>query len=285
MTQSTTVRRTGGATRAKSKRMTVPAFRDRKRAGDGTPLVCLTAYDVATTAVAEAAGVDCILVGDSLGMVVLGYDTTLKVTLDDMIHHAAAVGRVRERALLVVDMPWMSYHTGNVDAVRNAARIIRETGADAVKIEGGEARADVVAALCAADIPVMGHVGLTPQAVLSMGGFKVQGRTPESERRILDDARAVVAAGAFSIVLEGVPGTLAEQVTRDVAVPTIGIGAGAACDGQVLVIHDLLGMLPQASPKFVRRYASALEDHADAVRRWAEDVRGRSFPAADETYG
>jgi len=263
-------------------RMTVPAFRARK--GSGTPLVVLTAYDAATTAVAEAAGVDCILVGDSLGMVVLGHENTLKVTVDDMVHHAAAVGRCRREALLVVDMPWMSYHVTVAEAVRNAARMIRETGADAVKLEGGAKRVEVIRAILDAEIPVMGHVGLTPQSVLAMGGYKVQGRDDAAARRVLDDARAVAEAGAFSLVLEGIPSELARTIADSVAIPTIGIGAGAGCDGQVLVIHDLLGMLPGKSPKFVRRYADALADQAAAVRRWADDVRSGAFPAEGESY-
>jgi len=263
-------------------RMTVPAFRARK--GSGTPLVVLTAYDAATTAVAEAAGVDCILVGDSLGMVVLGHENTLEVTVDDMVHHAAAVGRCRREALLVVDMPWMSYHVTVAEAVRNAARMIRETGADAVKLEGGAKRVEVIRAILDAEIPVMGHVGLTPQSVLAMGGYKVQGRDDAAARRVLDDARAVAEAGAFSLVLEGIPSELARTIADSVAIPTIGIGAGAGCDGQVLVIHDLLGMLPGKSPKFVRRYADALADQAAAVRRWADDVRSGAFPAEGESY-
>jgi len=264
------------------KRMTVPAFRARK---GGERLVVLTAYDVAGAAIAERAEVDAILVGDSLGMVVLGYDSTLRVTVDDMVHHGAAVGRGRERALLIVDMPWMSYHLGPEDAVRNAARLVRETGADAVKLEGGEKRIPAVRAILDAEIPVMGHVGLTPQSVLAMGGFRVQGRSRSEAERIAADARALADAGVFSLVLEGVPAELAGQITRGVEVPTIGIGAGPDCDGQVLVLHDLLGMLPGEPPKFVRRYASALDDHAHAVRRWAADVRAGTFPAPGETYG
>jgi 3-methyl-2-oxobutanoate hydroxymethyltransferase len=263
-------------------RMNVPAFRSRK--GSGPPLVVLTAYDAATTAVAEAAGVDCILVGDSLGMVVLGYDTTLKVTVDDMVHHAAAVGRCRENALLIVDMPWLSYHVTVEEAVRNAARMVQETGADAVKLEGGAKRVAVIRAILDAEIPVMGHVGLTPQSVLAMGGYKVQGRDAQAAARVLDDARAVADAGAFSLVLEGIPAELAARVTAEIGIPTIGIGAGASCDGQVLVIHDLLGMLPGKSPKFVRRYADALGEQTAAVRRWAEDVRSGAFPAQGETF-
>jgi 3-methyl-2-oxobutanoate hydroxymethyltransferase len=264
-------------------RMTVPAFRARK--GTGTPLVVLTAYDVATTMAAEAGGVDCLLVGDSLGNVILGYGTTLSVTMDEMLHHARAVGRARTRALLVADMPWLSYHLGRKDAVKNAARFVREAGADAVKVEGGAKRLPVIRAILDAEIPVMGHLGLTPQSVLAMGGYKVQGKGASAASVLVEDAKALAGAGVFAIVLEGIPEALAARITEEVDVPTIGIGAGASCDGQVLVIHDLLGMIPGPAPKFVRRYASAHDEHAEAIRRWAEDVRGGSYPDKDESYG
>jgi len=263
--------------------MTVPAFRARK--GSGPPLVVLTACDAMTTAAAEAAGVDALLVGDSLGMVELGYDSTLPVTMDDMAHHARAVGRRRREALLIVDMPWLSYHLSAHDAVTNAARFVREAGADAVKIEGGRKRLDVIRALLDAEIPVMGHLGLTPQSVLKMGGYKVQGRSADEAAALLADAKAIAEAGVFSIVLEGIPSELAAGVTAAVAVPTIGIGAGPACDGQVLVVHDMLGMLPGTVPKFVRRYADLHAASVDAIRRWADDVRTKNFPSKDETYG
>jgi len=263
--------------------VTVPSFRARK--GSGTPLVVLTAYDAATTLVAEAGGADAVLVGDSLGMVVLGYDSTLPVTMADMLHHARAVGRTRKRALMIVDMPWLSYHLGAADAVRNAAAFVRECGTDAVKVEGGAKRVPVIEALLDAEIPVMGHIGLTPQSVLRMGGYKVQGRGEGDADLLVADARALAAAGVFSIVLEGVPSALASRVTAEVDVPTVGIGAGPRCDGQVLVIHDLLGLLPGPVPRFVRRYARAHEDGAEAVRRWAEDVRSGDFPSDRETYG
>jgi 3-methyl-2-oxobutanoate hydroxymethyltransferase len=262
--------------------MTVPAFVKRKRTGP--PLVVLTAYDVPTTTAAEAGGVDAILVGDSLGNVLLGETSTLTVTLDQVIHHARAVGRARRRALLIVDMPWMTYHLGAEDAVRNAARVIKETGADAVKLEGGRKRATVVRALLDAEIPVMGHIGLTPQSVLPMGGYRVQGRNADRAEALLDDAKALVEAGVFSIVLEGIPGPLAARITEQIEVPTIGIGAGVHCDGQVLVFHDLLGMSPESPPKFVRRYAHILETQIEAIRRWTEDVRGGTFPSDEETY-
>ncbi|MBZ5639782.1 MAG: 3-methyl-2-oxobutanoate hydroxymethyltransferase [Acidobacteriia bacterium] len=262
--------------------MTVPAFGSRK--GQGGPLVVLTAYDAPSALAAEEAGVDCLLVGDSLGMVVLGYDTTLKVTMDEMLHHARAVGRTRRRALLVVDMPWLSFHLGAEDAVRNAARFVREAGADAVKIEGGRRRLPVVAAILDAEIPVMGHLGLTPQSVLRFGGYKVQAREDAEAEALVEDARALAEAGVFSLVLEGIPADLAQRVTEEVPVPTIGIGAGRRCDGQVLVIHDLLGRLPGPVPKFVRRYAGVHEVEVEAIRRWADDVRRGDYPSDAETY-
>ena len=262
--------------------MPIPACRARK--GAGPPLVMLTADDAPTALAAEAAGVDVLLVGDSLGMVELGHPSTLQVTRAAMLHHAAAVGRCRREALLVADMPWLSYHLGSRQAVRNAARFVRDAGADAVKIEGGRKRVDVLHALIDAEIPVMGHLGLTPQSVLPLGGYRVQGRAPEEADRLLEDAQAIVEAGVFGLVLEAIPPDLAARVTAAVSVPTIGIGAGPRCDGQVLVIHDLLGMLPGAAPKFVRQYADVHGLSKDAIRRWAEDVRSGSFPSSDETY-
>lgn len=262
--------------------MTVPAFRARK--GQSRPLVVLTAYDAATAAAAEAGGVDCLLVGDSLGMVVLGHENTLSVTVDDMVRHTRAVARRRKQALLVADLPWMSYHLGPDDAVRNAARLVRDGGADAVKLEGGARRLPVIRAILDAEIPVMGHLGLTPQSVLAMGGYKVQGRTLPQADALASDAEALADAGIFALVLEGIPSSLAARITTGVGVPTIGIGAGAGCDGQVLVIHDLLGMLPGPVPKFVRRYADAHGDAAKAIAAWADDVREGRFPSKAETY-
>jgi 3-methyl-2-oxobutanoate hydroxymethyltransferase len=265
-----------------TKRLTVPAFRDRK--GQGPPLVVLTAYDAPGAVTAEAAGVDALLVGDSLGNVLLGYPNTLPVTMDEMLHHARAVGRVRQNSLLIGDMPWMSYHLSPEDAARNAARFVREAGCDAVKVEGGRKRLPAVRAILDAEIPVMGHLGLTPQSVLALGGFRVQGRDGDAAAAIADAAGALVEAGVFSLVLEGIPGELAARITREVAVPTIGIGAGSGCDGQVLVYHDLLGMLSYRSPKFVRRYADVHDLSVEAIRRWAADVREGRFPGENETY-
>jgi len=265
-----------------TQRVTVPEFRRRK--AEGPPLVMLTAYDVPTALAAERGGVDAILVGDSLGNVLLGYESTLPVTMDEMLHHTRAVGRARRRALLIGDMPWMSYHVTVQDAVRNAARFVREAGADAVKLEGGRRRVPVIRALIDAEIPVMGHLGLTPQSVLAMGGYRVQGKDAAAADVLVEEAGALADAGVFGMVLEGIPGPVAQRITREVGVPTIGIGAGAGCDGQVLVFHDLLGLLPEKSPKFVRRYANLFEQEVEAIRRWSDDVREGTFPAEQETY-
>jgi 3-methyl-2-oxobutanoate hydroxymethyltransferase len=250
---------------------------------DGEPLVMVTAYDAPSARVVDAAGVDMILVGDTLAMVVLGYDDTLHVTVDDMTHHIAAVARTNPRALVVGDLPWMSYHLGRDDAVVNAARLVR-AGAGAVKLEGGRKRVDAVKAILDAEIPVMGHVGLTPQSIHAFGGFKVQGKTIDAAREIVDDAVALADAGCFAVVLECVPDAVARIVTESIAVPTIGIGAGRHCDGQVLVYHDLLGLQDWLRPKFVRRYANLHDDALDAVSRFAADVRSGSFPSNAETY-
>ncbi len=260
--------------------MTVPGVRARKGAA---PLVMVTAYDAPTARIADKGGVDLILVGDSVAMVVLGYEDTLQLTVDDMAHHVAAVARARPSALIVGDLPWMSYHVSIADTVCNAATLVR-AGAQAVKLEGGRKRVPTVEALVDAEIPVMGHIGLTPQSLHMMGGFKVQGRTAEAARALVDDAKALASAGCFAIVLEGVPDGVARLVTESVPVPTIGIGAGAACDGQVLVMHDLLGLEDRLAPKFVRRYASLEEAGVAAVAQYADDVRKRRFPNADESY-
>ena len=253
------------------------------RKGRGQPLVMVTAYDAPSARVVDEAGVDMILVGDTLAMVVLGYDDTLRVTIDDMTHHVAAVARVRPQALVVGDLPWMSYHVSREETVCNAAALIR-AGAGAVKLEGGRKRLDAVHAILDAEIPVMGHVGLTPQSVHAVGGFKVQGRTLDAARQIVDDAVALAEAGCFAVVLECVPDAVARLVTDSISVPTIGIGAGRHCDGQVLVYHDLLGFQDYLRPKFVRRYANLHADAVGAVARFAADVRDGSFPSSEETY-
>ncbi len=262
---------------------TVPDVRGHKRVTGAEPLVMVTAYDAPSARMVDQAGVDMILVGDSVAMVVLGYDDTLSVTVDDMAHHTAAVARTRPSALVVGDLPWMSYHVDPAETVRNAATLVR-AGAQAVKLEGGAKRLAHVGAVLDAEIPVMGHLGLTPQSLHAMGGFRVQARSDDDARRLLDDAHALVDAGVFALVLEGVPDVVARAVTDAVGVPTIGIGAGPWCDGQVLVFHDLLGFEERLAPKFVRRYAALAADGVDALRAFAADVRSGSFPADDESY-
>ena len=270
-------------------KFTVPDLLQRKaRAADShskaEKITCLTAYDYPTARLLDEAGVDVILVGDSLGMVVLGHENTLAVTIDEMLHHTRAVRRGTRRALVVADMPFGSYHTDTAESLHNAVRFVKEAGAEAVKIEGGERRLELISRLTEAEIPVMGHVGLTPQSVNALGGYRVQGRTPDAAEQLIRDARAVEAAGAFAVVLEAVPRELAAQITRDLRIPTIGIGAGPDCDGQILVIHDLLGLTFNQTPKFARQYANVGEVISKAVREYCEDVRGGGFPSDAESY-
>jgi len=260
--------------------LTAPALRAQK---GGPPIVMVTAYDFPGARIVDEAGADVILVGDSVAMTVLGYDDTLAVTVADMSHHVGAVARARPRALVVADLPWLSYHVGPHDAVRNAATLVR-AGAQAVKLEGGRRRLPVVEAILDAEIPVMGHVGLTPQSRHAVGGYRVQGQQVEGAQAVLDDARALAQAGCFAIVLEAVPTEVARMVTESIAVPTIGIGAGPHCDGQVLVFHDLLGLEDRIAPRFVRRYASLKADAVSAVSAFATDVRTGRFPAEAESY-
>lgn len=264
-----------------STKVTVPAVRSRK---GGPKLTMVTAYDYPSASIASEAGIDIILVGDSVANTVHGMESTLEVDLDVMILHARAVRRARPTSLVVVDMPWMSFHTTPEDAVRNAGRLIREGGAEAVKLEGGRKRVPVIAKILDAEIPVMGHLGLTPQSVHVMGGYKVQGRLEAEARRMVDDAKALEEAGVFSIVLEGIPDVLAQIITEEIAVPTIGIGAGPHTDGQVLVFHDVLGLGEGRVPKFVRTYADLRAQAVSALRRYAADVRSGTFPGEDETY-
>ncbi len=264
-------------------RVTAPAVRARKVRTGSDPLVMVTAYDAPGARMADEAGVDLILVGDSLAMVVLGYDDTLQVTVDDMAHHVGAVARAKPRPLIVGDLPWMSYHVSVEDTVRNAARLVK-AGAQAVKLEGGVKRVPMVEAIIDAEVPVMGHIGLTPQSVNAMGGYKVQGRDQSAAMALIDDAQALEAAGCFSIVMEGVPDEVARLVTDAVSVPTIGIGAGPHCDGQVLVYHDVLGIEDRITPKFVRRYADLKADAVGALSAFAADVRTGRFPAHNESY-
>ena len=258
-------------------------LRARKRRDGATPIVMVTAYDEPTARYADAAGVDALLVGDSLANVVLGHDDTLHVSTEDMAHHVRAVAAARPAAHVVADMPWLSYHVGVDAAVTHAGELIR-AGAQSVKLEGGAVRRDVVRALISAEIPVMGHLGLTPQSVLAMGGYKVQGKTRDAAKLLLEDALVLQSEGVFCLVVEGVPQLVGTQLTRALDIPTIGIGAGPDTDGQVLVIHDLLGLTKRPPAKFVRRYADLGTAMTDAVARYAADVRNGSFPDDTESY-
>jgi 3-methyl-2-oxobutanoate hydroxymethyltransferase len=268
-----------GAPRAK---ITAPQLIEMKR--KGSVIAVVTAYDHPTARIADQAGVDVILVGDSVGTVVLGYDSTLPVTMEDMLHHVRAVVRAKPSALVVADMPFMSYQVSPEQAVLNAGRLAQEGGADAVKLEGGERVVAAVRRIVEIGIPVMGHLGLTPQSVLALGGYRVQGRGEADQERLLREARALEAAGCFSIVLEGIPAKLGGEISRSLTVPTIGIGAGVSCDGQVLVSHDLLGLFLGHTPKFVRRYAELAETMRLAYERFVSDVKERRFPTERESY-
>ncbi|MEZ4400963.1 MAG: 3-methyl-2-oxobutanoate hydroxymethyltransferase [Kofleriaceae bacterium] len=263
-------------------RVTIQTLRAQKAAGD--KITMLTAYDATFARLLDEAGADILLVGDSLGMVIQGHDTTLPVTLDEMIYHCRAVARGARRAQVLGDMPFMSYQESVEQGVRNAGRMIKEGGAHAVKLEGGAQHAPLVARLTAAGIPVMGHIGLTPQSYHQFGGFKVQGKDPGATERLTNDARALVDAGAYAVLIEGVPAEVATAVTRAVAVPTIGIGAGAGCDGQVLVSYDLLGLDERFKPKFVRRYADLSATIRTAAQQYFADVKAGTFPAPAESF-
>jgi len=263
------------------KKITAPAIRARK---GGEHITMVTAYDTPSASIASEAGADMILVGDSLANVVLGYETTIPVDVDVMVHHTAAVARAKPHSLVIGDMPWMSFHVSTEDTVRNASRLIREGGAEAVKLEGGTKRVPHIEAILDAEIPVLGHVGLTPQSVHAMGGYRVQGKGAEAAEFLLAEAHALDEAGVFAMVLEGVPDVLAQVITKNVTCPTIGIGAGPHTDGQVLVFHDVLGLHDGHYPKFVRPYADLRSQAVDALRRFFDDVRSESFPSDDETY-
>ena len=266
---------------AREHRVTVPLLLRRKHGGE--PISMLTAYDFTFARIFDAAGIDVLLVGDSLGNVVQGQDTTLPVTLDEVVYHTRMVSRAARRALVISDMPFGSYQISPEEALRNAVHCVKDGGAHAVKLEGGTGVAAAISRIVGAEIPVMGHVGLTPQAIHRMGGHRVQGRTERSAQRVLEDARAVQEAGAFSVVLEGIPAALAQEVTRALDIPTIGIGAGAGCDGQVLVMHDMLG-LSDWTPSFVKQYANLGALAGQAARRFAEDVANRKFPDDEHAY-
>jgi len=262
-------------------KVTVPAIRARK---GGPKITMVTAYDYPGAVIVDRAGVDIVLVGDSAANVVHGMATTLELGMDEIIMHARAVNRAEARSLFVVDMPWLSFHISPEDTVRNAGRIVQEGGAEAVKIEGGRKRLPVIERILDAEIPVMGHLGLTPQSVHAMGGFKVQGKMVDAAREMIEDARALAEVGCFSIVLEGVPDILGELITKEVDVPTIGIGAGPSTDGQVLVFHDVLGLGSGRYPKFVRSYANLADDAVAALERYVADVSSGDFPGEDESY-
>lgn len=262
-------------------KVTIPAIQARK---NGPKITMVTAYDAPTARIVDQALIDMILVGDSVATTVLGYEDTLSVTVDMMIHHGAAVTRTHPNALVVLDMPWLSYHISPEESVRNAGRLIREGGAAAVKLEGGRKRLPTVKAILDAEIPVMGHLGLTPQSIHTMGGYRVQGKTVTAAKDLLADAHALADAGIFALVLEGIPDTLAQMITRELPIPTIGIGAGPHCDGQVLVFHDVLGMQAQKMPKFVRQYTHLAETAIEALQRYSADVQSGVFPADSESY-
>ena len=275
--------RTGGAgSGAAASKVTFQTLQEKKRAH--RPVTALTAYDYATARLVDEAGVDLILVGDSLAMVVMGYETTLPVTVDEMLHHTRAVRRAVKRAIVAADMPYGSYHSHINDAVSNAVRFVKEGGAEAVKIEGGAVRCELVERLASAEVPVIGHLGLTPQAVHRMGGYKVQGKTQEAAEELLRDARMLEAAGALAIVLEGMPREVAAQITSELRIPTIGIGAGPDCDGQILVFHDLVNLSFSPPAKFVRQYGDAAALYRSAIEGYVRDVNDRAFPSDEESY-
>jgi len=263
-------------------RVTVSSLKEMKEAGH--KIAMITAYDYPSALFAEEAGAEVLLVGDSLGMVVLGYDSTVPVTMEEMLHHVKAVVRGSKRSMVVADMPFMSYQVNYTDALYNAGRFLKEGGAQAVKLEGGSEIAELVAKLVTAGIPVMGHIGLTPQSVNALGGYKVQGKDLKTAQKLLDDAKALADAGAFAIVLECVPAALAAKITESIPIPTIGIGSGVNCDGQVLVYHDILGMYPRMLPKFVKRYADLSSLIKEAIRQYVQEVKERQFPEEKHSF-
>ncbi len=260
---------------------TVRTFLDKKKKGER--ITMLTSYDYVTARIVDEAGIDGILVGDSLGMVMLGYKSTVPVTMDEMVHHTKAVVRARKNALVVFDMPFLSYQTGKEQAILNAGRALKETGCDAVKLEGGIEQAETIEALVNAGIPVMGHIGLQPQSINIYGGYRLRGKGTEADR-IMNDAVAVEEAGAFGVVLEKVPSELAKAITRKISIPTIGIGAGISCDGQILVFHDMVGFFEDFKPKFVKRYAELGKAARNAVKNYIDDVKSGKFPDEEHSF-
>ncbi|MFP3853415.1 MAG: 3-methyl-2-oxobutanoate hydroxymethyltransferase [Anaerolineales bacterium] len=270
------------ATEPNRKKVTTLTFQKKKSAGE--VITMLTAYDYATALAVDRAGINSILVGDSLGMVVLGYENTIPVTMEDMLHHCKAVARGAEYALLIGDMPFMSYQVSPSEAVANAGRFLQEAGMDAVKLEGGQERIEAVRKIVEAGIPVMGHLGLTPQSVHQMGGFRAQGKTALAAHKLLQDAKALEEAGCFSLVLESIPTQLGKLVSQVLSIPTIGIGAGPECDGQVLVSHDLLGLFDRFTPRFVKKYAEFHQSMAEAFESFRQEVLDREFPAEEHSF-
>ncbi|MFB0519240.1 MAG: 3-methyl-2-oxobutanoate hydroxymethyltransferase [Acidobacteriota bacterium] len=265
-----------------SEKITIPKIEEKKRKGE--KITMLTAYDYPMARIIDQVGADIILVGDSLANVMLGYPNTLPVTMEEMLHHTRAVARGCRRALLVADMPYLSYHIDIKETIRNAGRFIKEGGAEAVKVEGGKKRAEVISRILDIEIPVMGHIGLTPQSIHQMGGYRVQGSTLNKSLTLVEEARLLEKTGVFSIVLEGIPEEVARIITQEVSIPTIGIGAGKFCDGQVLVVHDMLGFFEEFHPKFVRRYANLQQEIGKAVKQFFTDVREGKFPSESESY-
>ncbi|MBI4698607.1 MAG: 3-methyl-2-oxobutanoate hydroxymethyltransferase [Nitrospirae bacterium] len=261
---------------------TIQDFLKRKK--ESKKISMLTAYDFPFAHIADDAGIDVILVGDSLGMVVQGHDNTLPVTMDEMIYHSKMVRRAVKNAMVIGDMPFMSYQTGVYDAVHNAGRFLKEAGMTAVKMEGGAEVADHIRAMTRSDIPVMAHIGLTPQSIHRMGGYKVQGKTDESARKLLEEAHIVEEAGAFSVLLEAIPMNLAKKITEELSIPTIGIGAGPFCDGQVLVLHDVIGLFERFTPKFVKKYANLKDDALRAIKNYKEEIESGIFPSTEQSF-
>ncbi len=262
----------------------ITTFSIQKMKERGEKISMLTAYDYSTAAMMDEAGVDMILIGDSLGMVILGYDSTLPVTMEDMIHHTKAVSRGTKRAMVIGDMPFMSYQASVEEALRNAGRFMKEAGAQGVKLEGGEEVAEAVMKITSSGIPLVGHLGLTPQSVHQLGGYRIQGKDDKTAKKIMEDAKILEEAGAFSIVLECIPAGLAGEISRSLTIPTIGIGAGVECDGQVLVVNDMMGMYGEFTPKFVKRYAELNADMSAAVKRYIDEVKGGTFPAEEHSF-
>ena len=270
------------STQTKITRVTTAKIKEKKKKGE--KITMLTAYDYSTALIVDSAGIDIILVGDSLGMVVLGYNSTVPVTMEEMLHHTKAVSRATQQAMVVGDMPFMSYQTSVCEALRNAGRFLKEAGAQAVKLEGGEEVAEVARKMCLAGIPVMGHLGLTPQSLHQLGGYKVQGKSASAAEKIIADAKILEEAGAFAVVLECVPASLAKTISESTSMVTIGIGGGVHCDGQVLVIHDMLGLFDRFTPKFVKKYTDIKTQMDVAIRQYADEVKTGKFPGYEHSF-